>query len=430
MYNALVCRLSDKRPVPGRDRIILASASGYDVLVGANHLQEDKLGVYFPAGGQLSDDMCRKLQLYKTDPDTGEKWPGYFDSNRKVGVLKFKDCISTGMWIEMEKLATLGDISTLKEGDEFDSISGQIICEKYFSRATREARLKKAKRGPVVRKRKVDLEEHYDTAQIRNGGVFPVGASLYYTEKLHGTSGRTGYVECLNPPYPEKDCEEAFWPISNLALRIRTITWDVVSGSRRVILKDTLGDSSTVFTDGWYGDNFRREIHDKLKSVLRKGETFYYEIVGYTETGKSIMPSHVVEDKALAKEIGKVQTYSYGCKPGEYAVYVYRITQNNRELTWAEVDERIYSLSLPGLYRVPILFTGIFSSKKELIQQCKTLTEAKTSILDHTHIPEGVCVRAEIDGRVFPSQKYKGNYFTYLEGITSNDVFLDTEDAS
>ena len=75
--------------------------------------------------------------------------------------------------------------------------------------------------------------------------------------------------------------------------------WGYVTGTRRVVL-DT-------FDGGFYGDNHFREPHAKFfEGKLWKGETVYYEIAGFTDSGVPIMPSvsnKPTNDKKFIKKI-------------------------------------------------------------------------------------------------------------------------------
>ena len=60
--------------------------------------------------------------------------------------------------------------------------------------------------------------------------------------------------------------------------------WGYVTGTRRVVLDD--------FDGGFYGSNAFREQHSKVfEGKLHKGETVYYEVVGFTQDKQPIMAS-------------------------------------------------------------------------------------------------------------------------------------------
>lgn len=99
---------------------------------------------------------------------------------------------------------------------------------------------------------------------------FKPGDLVALTLKMHGTSGRTAYL-----PSAGRNKFESF--IFKLFPRYRYVT-----GTRRVVLNE--------FDGGFYGDNaFRKSTHDFLQGKLKKGETIYYEIVGYVNDNTPIM---------------------------------------------------------------------------------------------------------------------------------------------
>jgi len=63
-YQATVCYLTDIRPHPNADRLAIANALGYNVVVGFDS-REDELGVVFPEGGRLSHNMLFVNSLYR-----------------------------------------------------------------------------------------------------------------------------------------------------------------------------------------------------------------------------------------------------------------------------------------------------------------------------------------------------------------------------
>jgi hypothetical protein len=83
---------------------------------------------------------------------------------------------------------------------------------------------------------------------------------------------------------------------------------------------------------------------------LKKGETVFFEIVGFEPNGKPIMPAvdtEKLKDKEFTKKYGKSMTFSYGCNPTDkqFDIYVYRIHMTNEdgfsiEYSWEDIKER------------------------------------------------------------------------------------------
>jgi hypothetical protein len=239
-------------------------------------------------------------------------------------------------------------------------------------------------------------------------------------------SGRTGYVQV------EDDLPAIKRAINNF-FRKEVFKpkreWRKVSGSRRVTY-----DPDQSVDQGYYsGMGFRFEIHDRLR--LKKGETLYYEIVGFTDKKTPIMAPHKVTDKQLKKKYGDEMVYKYGTDRGQavpYDIYVYRITQTNEDgdsvdLSWPKVMARCNEL---GLRHVPHYDTLVYDGDEDSLLELVEQYSQGSSKLDSTHIREGVCIT--VDHHLMGgTHKYKGFWFCELEGIAKNsDEYVDLEDIS
>jgi len=401
---------------------MLATVQGYQVIVGSDAKDGD-LGVFFPCDGMLTKEHLRANRLYSTDPDTGEKMGGYFGKNGRVRAQKFRGEISDGFWQEARGFDWCGGLA-LPDGEEFDSLGGQKICQKYFTPATRRAqgvgKHGRAKRATVTYP---TFFEHYDTKQLRNNlGSIPAGAVIYVSEKLHGTSGRTGYIQ----PAIRR---------SRFARFVRRVLgredpWVYVCGTRRTIRHEQ--------KDGFYGkEQFRLRIHDEIKRAgLRKGEIIYYEIVGFTEDNRSIMPRYEVTDKGVRKRYGDKMVYSYGCGDNQSRFFVYRITQQTPDglaldLSWDQVIARCQQL---GLEVVPELIRFLYDGDTETLLEIVNGNTRGDSVLDSNHIREGVVCRIEhpdvySNNPSMIALKHKGFHFCEMEGIKKNDdTYVDVEE--
>jgi hypothetical protein len=423
VYKAVVCKLSRVRKHPNADRLNLAMVQGYQVIVGLDAKDGD-LGVFFPCDGALSKEHLKANKLYSTDPDTGVKMGGYFGKNGRVRAQKFRGERSDGFWQEAGGFDWCGGLS-LEVGAEFDTLNGQRICEKYYTPATIRATRNSNRRTPKAVITYPTFYEHYDTAQLRNNiGKIPEGSIIYISEKLHGTSGRTGRVM----PARRRGAIMSFLArLFNIQDR-----WVYVCGTRRTI--------RTLQVGGYYGkEKFRADVHDYIRCAgLHKGEIVYYEIVGFTETGRSIMPKYDISDKHLAKRYGSAMVYSYGCLAFQSKFYVYRITQQTTEgltvdLSWDQMQARCEQL---GFNVVPELDRFVYcGSVQNLLDRVDACTKGD-SVLSSDHIREGVVCRVEHPKvyTTFPevrALKYKGFHFCEMEGIKKNDeTYVDVEEIS
>ena len=439
-YKAIVTRLRNVRPHPNADRVQLATCHGNQVVIGLDSL-EDHLGVYFPSDGQLSDEFCKTNNLYR-DANLNarpKESGGMFDANRRVRAQRFRGEVSDGFWVPLHYFGFIQVTGLDVEGFEFDEWKGVPICNKYVNPNT--IKIARENQGKKTRKAKTSImfKEHFDTAHFgRNIHEFDYGQHIIITEKLHGTSGRIGNVQV------EREHSWLERIATRIGIPVQTLEWKYLNGTRRVVIEESKGSQ-------FHDPTIRDKAFKLFNGNLRKGETVFFEIVGYESTGATIMPSVDTKglgDKAFTKMYGDKMTYSYGCESTQSEVYVYRMTLTTEDgqsidYAWEDVVKRCNEI---GVKTVPHIRTLTLN---ELEYECmKTnLTDdvddrdikehfvqlvekygSGTSLLDSRHIKEGVCVRIEggINNRTF---KFKSFEFKVLEGIVKDSGVVDAEEA-
>jgi hypothetical protein len=279
------------------------------------------------------------------------------------------------------------------------------------------------------------FKEHFDTGHFgKNIHEYQVGQHIIVTEKLHGTSGRIGHVQV------DRDLNWIEKLAKRLGVKVQETEWKYLNGTRRVVLEETSG---TQFHD----PTIRDKAFNLFKGNLRKGETVYFEIVGYESTGAPIMPpvdTKGLGDKNFTKIYGDRMYYSYGCEPTQSDVYVYRMTFSNEDgqtidYAWEDVVKRCNEI---GVKTVPHISTFTLNELRVInhprLEDDRDLYEyfgntitqmgSGASILDSKHIKEGVCVRIEggINNKTF---KFKSFEFKVLEGIVKDSGVIDSEEA-
>lgn len=434
-YKAIVSRIQT-RPIEGRDKIVAGVCHGFQIITSKD-TKDGQLGVFFEAGGQVSEEFAEQNDLYvRKDPETGARLnSGYFEPNRRVKSIRLAGMRSEGFFVTLDALAYTGfDLSTLKEGDVFDELNGHKICQKYYSPATL-----RAMRGGTKRTRRENrmFSEHVDTEPLRRHlADIPAGALITLTEKIHGTSHRIGHV-LDEVPAPEGRLKRTMRLAKNWLLKTSdeapTVKeWTILNGSRRVILE--WRDQ----TNSYYGsDKFRQTA---LHGVApHKGEIIYGEIVGFTDEGRPIMEPQAISDKDLKKKFGDQFVYTYGQPEGTCKFYIYRITRTNEDgdevdLPWTEIERRARQLGIPT---VPFIESFIFDGNhRDLLERVDQLVNGKSgdeaipSSLDSRHIQEGVVVRSDSSkGTAF--FKHKSFQFGIHEGyLKEKDSHVDLEEVS
>jgi len=433
MYEAIITPITNIREHPNADRLVLGTASGFQIITSKG-TKEGTPGIFFPSDGQLSAEMCSKNNLYRhsyLNEDKSKK--GFFEDNRRVRTQKFRGIPSEGFWAPLEILDFTGvNLSKLKVNSTLHELNGVHICNKYYTQATcnkiKGKKKKKLSKWGFKPSSFPDFAENWDVKKLRLMiNAIPKGALLSLSEKCHGTSGRTGHL------YQLRSLQGLYraWNriMSPLGLALENGRWRYVSGSRRVVL-----NPQHIKTLEFHGKTtFRNEIHKKLKSLtLLKGETIYYEIVGWINH-RPVMPSHPIKDKELVNRYGTKMFYTYGCPPGKYKFLVYRITHTTPEgrafeLPLHQVQARCDQLGLKMVPQLvePFCYDG---DKEELLKLCARYAEGH-SMLDDGHIREGVVLR--VDSPILETHlKFKSWWFCDLEGIAkNNEAYIDLEEVS
>lgn len=425
-YNAVVAKIHT-RPHPNANKLQLGTCLSYQVVVGLD-TTDGELGVFFPCDGQLSEEFVLANHLYTESArlklgliNVGIVSFGFFSDKRRVRAQNFRGEKSDGFWCPLSYFNFLPILPyvDLKEGDTFYELGGAKICNKYFTPATMQAQ------GKIGRKQRENkcFPKHDVTKQFKHvAESIPTNAVYYITEKLHGTSGRYGYV---------RDNIDLSWYkrwINKLVPMFGEQEYHYLNGSKNVILEKTIGL-------GYYGTNeFRYKAIENIS--LHKGEVLYFEIVGWVGD-RPIMEPHPIKDevKSLRKTFGETMTYKYGLLQGSCDIYVYRIVHINEDgvvidLSWPQVTARCKEL---GLKTVPLLVALMGQGGEDSQNALRTAVEAATegkSTLDESHIREGCVLRVEApDGTSYI--KNKSWYFGVLEGyIKDSEDYIDTEEAS
>ena len=453
----VVC-VENLRPHSNADKLQIATFFGNDTCVSLN-VVKGEIGIYFPTDLQLSEEYCEQNNLVRKKDDAGNNVGGYMDPNkRNVTTIRLRGEKSDGLYMPLSSVVYTGvNLDELNPGDTISIVNGHPICDKYIPRSNKQT---KVSSGNKTRKRKVPVaplfKEHADTEQLAyNLSAFRPGDQIEITLKMHGTSQRTAYLPRFikyKRNFMDWICRRSGAPIYD---------WGYVSGTRRTVLENYEG--------GYYGSNEFREEHSKMfEGKLLKGETVYYEVVGFTTSGAPIMSSadnKKLNDKEFVKQYGPTTTFSYGCSPigeGEPIdywdeektqpctvpiipisdIYVYRMTMTNEDGDVVEYTPYFmrYRCEQMGIKTVPVLWEGIIPeypatigddniSAGEWIKKVAEKYYEGPDPIGKTHIREGVVVRI-INRPKFAAFKHKNFEFKVLEGIVkANAETPDIEEA-
>jgi len=451
----LICKLGKHIPITGADRIVQVDMFGETVITQKNN-EEGAIGILFDMDTSLSHDYASKNDMYRhSDLNSNKKVVGYLEDDRRIRPVRLKGVKCSALFMPIETLSFRStDIGKYPHvGMEIDSFDGVQICEKYVTKSTKNASFSN-KGGTARRKNLVPtFKENIDTDQwSRNTHKVQEGNLVIITEKLHGTSGRCGYLPIAPPKLN-------WW--QKLCLTFGYLDWklpskyEFVVGSRRTV--KSVGGNSEEDKEHFYNENLWTKISKEyFQDKLRKGETVYFEIVGSTPSGETIMPS--VSNKKLEKFLSKEEykefinkygdttIFSYGCQQKNsnpwlegkhenlYKVFVYRITTTNEDgdsvdYSWAQLKKRCEQI---GVEHVPELdgdLVPIGFDHKDINDRVQFLTDQHSSNFPQ-HVREGVCIRIE-NGNMTPLiLKHKSFIFKVLEGIIKDTDTVDMEESN
>lgn len=467
-YCGYITRLKNVRKHPNADRLQLAECFGNTVIVGLEYI-EGQLGVYFPVDGQLSEEFCRVHDLVRRKDENGNPAGGYLDPDkRNIKAMKLRGEKSDGLFMPITALANFTVVSDLKEGDTVTQYGDIEICRKYIpKRKHSQGNHTGKKSGKAKANFAPTFFEHVDTDQLAyHLSDFRVGDVVELTLKMHGTSGRTGYLPLVREKKP------TLWQ-KILKKNPGTYTeYGYVTGTRRVVLDNN-------HDGGFYSDNnFRLEMAKKFEGKLRKGEVVYYEIVGFVNKDTPIMASvknSKIKDKEFAKAYGEETVFSYGCDPNggweavhesvapdvwgedniippKCEVYVYRMTQVNEDGDVVELspEQMRYRCDQMGVKYVPVFEKfiipdnpgetivvdfeteevdyGVCTPGEFVLRKVEQYFDGPDPV-GETHIREGVVARI-VNRPSIAVYKHKNFNFKVLEGIIKDEASApDMEEA-
>lgn len=448
-YTGFVVKVEHLRKHSNADRLQIATFFGNDTIVSLDTKIGD-IGVYFPVDGQLSEHFCAVNDLVRRKDENGKQVGGYLDpEKRNIKALKLRGEKSDGLYMPITCLADFCKISDLKVGDTINTLNGELICQKYIPKMTRTPGAPGSK---AAKKAKANIAptfyEHVDTAQLAYSlNAFKPGDTVQLTLKMHGTSGRTGYLPLVHT--------KQTW-LDKLFHRHGKdyMEYGYITGTRRVVLDGKR-------TGGFYeSDDFRQAMAAKFEGKLRKGEVVYYEIVGFQgPEGAPIMgqvQNSKVKDPEFTKQYGAITTFSYGCnqfagyteneyreddtcgrayRPGVCCeVYVYRMTIVNEdgdvvEYSPAQIKERCEQM---GVHTVIEFETFVIpmdvDAGEYVVRKVEQYFDGPDPI-GKTHVREGVVARI-LNRSSFAVYKHKNFSFKVLEGIAKDEATApDMEEA-
>lgn len=427
-YLAKIHQIDNLRPHPNADRLQLTMIDGNSVIVGIDTKIGD-FGVFFPLESQIDAGyLSFNNQFEDKTKNANPEAKGFFNKHGRVRAVALRSAKSEGYWTPLNTLLSWRPGLNLKveHGTYFDTIDDVLLVQKYIPKTNQTSRTQATPKSPKQKRESKVIDNqfrfHSDTLQFgRNAHRIKDAVNVIVTQKLHGTSAVFANVLCKRKlSWFEKIAKK-------FGANVSDSQYDGLYSSRTVI-KNKFMSGSKFDNPGWYGVDVWGQAYLDVAWALEKGITVYAEIVGYLpDTQKMIQKG-----------------YPYGCKEGDYDIYVYRITYTNAdghvfEFTWEQLTEYCERYQLKT---VPLIFKGSLADFKVVHSPYHSLDDSEKLVeqlrerycekmLSNGSPDEGVCIRIE---RGMQVETFKLKSFKFLEReskmLDTEEVDIETEEAT
>ena len=360
-YAAKIVKINNLRKHNNADRLQVSTVDGNNVIVGLDTKIGDVV-LFFPIESAINKEFLSWSNSFQdADLNQNKEKKGFFEKNGRVRCLKLRGERSEGYCISVNQLENwlcekIWHRASLSEcvNQEFDTIYGILLCEKYVSRVNKYSNVQGTGKKAVKPKRFDRLVEnqfrfHIDTVHLgKNLHRINANDVISISKKLHGTSFIVSRLLTRKKLKWYEKCLKA------VSVQIVNTHYDMLYASRKV-LKNRYIRKERNNQNHFYSYDLWSDIAEELQPYLVDGMSIYGECVGFTKTGKYIQKG-----------------YDYGCDQsrGEHRLYIYRIT-------YTTPDGHVFELSYVQIadfckkYRllvVPMLYWGY---AKDLFDQSK-----------------------------------------------------------
>ena len=396
-YACSVVEIKDLFPIEGADAIVRTVVNGNNVVVPKSTQVGSKM-LYFVSGTKLSEDYCRRNNLYdRAEENENTEKKGFISFKQKrVKAIKLRGIISDGMLMPLDSLYTFTKgAALLQVGNEFTNIDGISICEKYIV-PVKESNQGGQKTPKANRLKDLLLDTqfrfHHETEHfVKHQNKFKQETEVVITRKLHGSSLILANV-LLNKKLSLKDKIAKFFGV-DVPTEEYGIIWS--SGKPKGKLPKGIESETNKWetpNPSYYTSDIWARAYKEIGDKVEKGISIYAEIVG-----KGIQ--------------GDMFTYNQ-----EYGIHVYRITQTSVdgsvvELSWEQVKKYCEKY---GLNYVQEYFVG--KVKELVVLDENLLGYLQQTCLNKSYsdckIDEGICIRVRETDEIF---KLKSPNFIKME---------------
>ena len=423
-YIGQIVKLDTPEKHSNADSLQIFYVNNHQVITNMEY-QKGDLVAFFPIGSCLNKDFVRSFNFFQ-DPllNADGVSKGYMDKNARIKALSVRGVKCEGWVIPIKVLLDfLGTSEPVIPGILFDSYGDILLVEKYIIK-TREKgtnlgntnkKVSNSLRGRMIENQ---FQFHIRTPALKNNttkilGLSDTDVNISITNKIHGTSAIISNV------LAESKLSWFQRLLRRCGVNIPTTEYLPVYSSRQVI-KGSIDDENTK--EGFYKSNVWKEVFDDIMSKrgIPKGYSIFFEIAGFTSTGKAIQGQ-----------------WDYRCEPKEKKIFVYRITNTNPdgkciELSWNQIKQFCNDYNLQ---HVPELYNGKLYDflKKHKIKSDKVLVNRLSDLYNiegdctmcKNKVPtEGIVLRID-DLNEFNVFKLKGHRFLIKESSLEEATMED-----
>lgn len=311
-YRAKIVKIDNLQKHPNADKLKIAVVDFQRVIVGLNTEIGD-LFVYFPLESQINAEFLSFVNGFSdSELNNDKEQKGFFSKKRRVKATRLRGELSEGYLHPVYSLNSFllskgidFNITESHVGVEFDSIGDLEFCTKYIVPVLSSNNNQKKDKTIKVVDRLIDgqLRLHKDTDALKKN-IHKINPEdfISVSYKIHGTNFTFAKVLC------KKKLSLFEKILSKFGINIVNTEYDWCAASRRVV--KSIEDNKSK--NHYYDYDLWSEAMHGIKESIQDGITLYGEIAGFLPSG-----SYIQKD------------FDYGCVPGKYRIYIFRITYTN-----------------------------------------------------------------------------------------------------
>lgn len=377
-----VTRVKSVANHPNADRLDLVECDGYNCIVSRDRFKVGDTCIYLPVDSVMPPALLARI----FGPDAK-----VHPSGGRIKIIRLRGVVSQGLVLAPDEVADLLP-NKYKQGADVTEALG---ITKYTKRVKGPSSTVSAK-GKKKRSRRILHEQFRRYTDIQNvqkhGWMLEQLAKdqpdvpFVYTEKLHGTSARYGWLQR-----------------KGLLERIRAFFG---AAPRFVFLMGSRNVDMYPGSNGPVHNSLPRNVYEQIakkydmKSRIPNGYTVYGEIIGH-----GVQPG-----------------YAYGHRPGDVDFAVYDVQKDGEWLSDAALDD---FCKTTALRRVPCILRGEFSMEK--LKELASGPSCWPGAQSVQPVREGIVVRPAAEARVHGTRAvFKFVSADFLLGKHADEEIEDT----